>query len=403
MKNIVLIILDGLGDRPCQELENRTPLQAAYHPNMNYMASKGINGLMSPISVGIRSGSDTSHMSLLGYDPDKYYPGRGPFEALGLGMDIKPGDLAFRANFATSENGMIKDRRAGREYKGNEELAEAISIDMGDYSFRVRAGVEHRAALVISGPYLSDKVGDSDPHKENLPAMEIEALDQNAIKTSEILNKYLKEARRILENHSVNTERVRNGKLPGNELLIRSAGKVPDIPSFEEKYGFKGACAVGIPWLKGLCRLLGMHAEEVEGATGTVGSNYSGKIKSAISLSEKYPFVLVNIKATDVAGHDGNPVLKRQVIEDADSSFNLFRQASGRLVVAVTGDHSTPCTVKDHSGDPVPVMIFSDGLLHDGVSFFDEFHSASGPLRITSNDLMNILLELSDRAEKVGS
>ncbi|MGC8608642.1 MAG: 2,3-bisphosphoglycerate-independent phosphoglycerate mutase [Thermoplasmata archaeon] len=400
---MILIILDGLGDRPSIDLHGRTPLQAAYHPNMNYMASKGINGLMHPISVGIRSGSDTSHMSLLGYDPEKYYPGRGPFEALGVEMDIKPGDLAFRSNFATSVDGIVLDRRAGREFEGNQKLADAVSFDIGDYSFKVKAGVEHRAALVVSGPYLSDRVTDSDPHKEGLPVKEIEPLDENARKTSEILNEYLKRARKILRDNPVNLDRKKNGKLPGNELLIRSPGKVPDIPSFKEKYGFNGACAVGIPWLKGLCRLLGMHVENVEGATGTVGSNYLGKIRSAISLSEKYPFVLVNIKATDVAGHDGNPVQKRNVIEDSDAAFTGLRQISDKTVISITGDHSTPCTVKDHSGDPVPIVFFSDGVLHDGADMFDEYHSSSGSLRMTSNDVMNMLLELSDRAEKIGS
>ncbi|WP_297026570.1 2,3-bisphosphoglycerate-independent phosphoglycerate mutase [Thermoplasma sp.] len=403
MKSIILIVLDGVGDRPGKDLQGRTPLQAAYRPNLNWIASHGINGIMHPISAGIRCGSDTSHMSLLGYDPKVYYPGRGPFEALGLGMDIQSGDLAFRANFATSRDGVIIDRRAGRENRGNEDLARSISIDMGEYRFRVRSGVEHRAALVVSGPDLSDRIGDSDPHREGLPPERIRPTDPSGNRTADVMNAYLDEARRILSDHEVNRERMKNGRLPGNELLVRSAGKVPDIPSFWEKNHMKGACVVGSPWLKGLCRLLKMDVFDVPGATGTIGSNYSGKIEKASALAENHDFVLVNIKATDVAGHDGNYLLKRDVIEDIDMAMEPLKSIGDRSVVCITGDHSTPCSFRDHSGDPVPVVFFTDGVLNDGVHLFDEFSSAKGSLRITSYNVMDILMQLAGRSEKFGS
>ncbi|CAC11555.1 conserved hypothetical protein [Thermoplasma acidophilum] len=403
MKSIILIVLDGLGDRPGSDLQNRTPLQAAFRPNLNWLASHGINGIMHPISPGIRCGSDTSHMSLLGYDPKVYYPGRGPFEALGLGMDIRPGDLAFRANFATNRDGVIVDRRAGRENKGNEELADAISLDMGEYSFRVKSGVEHRAALVVSGPDLSDMIGDSDPHREGLPPEKIRPTDPSGDRTAEVMNAYLEEARRILSDHRVNKERVKNGRLPGNELLVRSAGKVPAIPSFTEKNRMKGACVVGSPWLKGLCRLLRMDVFDVPGATGTVGSNYRGKIEKAVDLTSSHDFVLVNIKATDVAGHDGNYPLKRDVIEDIDRAMEPLKSIGDHAVICVTGDHSTPCSFKDHSGDPVPIVFYTDGVMNDGVHLFDELSSASGSLRITSYNVMDILMQLAGRSDKFGS
>ncbi|PYB68697.1 2,3-bisphosphoglycerate-independent phosphoglycerate mutase [Thermoplasma sp. Kam2015] len=403
MKSIILIVLDGLGDRPGYELKNRTPLQAAFRPNLNWIASHGINGIMHPISPGIRCGSDTSHMSLLGYDPKIYYPGRGPFEALGLGMNINPGDLAFRANFATNINGKITDRRAGRENRGNDALASAISIDMGDYKFRVKSGVEHRAALVVSGPDLSDRITDSDPHKEGLPPERIRSLDPSADRTAEVINAYLDRAREVLSNHEVNRERAKNGKLPGNELLIRSPGKVPDIPSFLEKNHMRGACVVGSPWLKGLCSLLRMDVFDVPGATGTVGSNYRGKIEKAVQLTESHDFILVNIKATDVAGHDGNYLLKREVIEEIDKGLEPLRTIGERTVLCITGDHSTPCSFRDHSGDPVPIVFYTEGVMNDGVQFFDEFSSSFGALRITSYNVMDILMQLAGRSEKFGS
>ena len=404
MKKIVLIVMDGLGDRPIASLGNRTPLQAAFRPGMNTMARDGITGLMFPVSQGIRSGSDTSHLSILGYDTVKVYTGRGPFEAMGLGMDVRKGDVAFRANFASrSKDGKIEDRRAGRLSENTEEICSAISMVLDGVQFTVKPGVEHRAALVMHGPGLSEKVTDSDPHEAGLPPCEVKPMDSDASRTAELLNRYLSKVREILDKHPFNVKRSGKGEPPANELLIRGAGKAPEIEDFNQKYGMKGACVVGIPMIAGICGLAGMDVIKAPGVTGRVDSDYESKIRTTISALRDHDFVLVNVKGPDIAGHDRNPELKRDVIEKADRAFRQLLGLKGEVVVAVTGDHSTPCTYADHSGDPVPLLIYAGGNRVDPSERFDEVSCVSGSLRIQSGDLMQYLLNVSDRAEKYGA
>lgn len=403
MKNILLIILDGLGDRPNSVLGGRTALQAAFRPNMNFLAAMGTNGLMSPVKNGLKVGSDTSHLSLLGYDPTEFYSGRGPFEAMGIGMEVRPGDVAFRANFGTRENGVITDRRAGRIEKGNRELCRSLNMEIDGVEFFVKEGVEHRAALVIRGDGISDKVTDSDPHVTGKAPHRIEGLTDDAERTAGALNLFLKRSREILDSSEINIQRDKEGKPRGNELLIRGAGMAPVLPDFTEKYHMKGACVVGIPMISGICQLLGMDVVTHPGATGRVDTDYDGKIKTAIRALKDHDFVLVNIKATDIAGHDGDALLKRDVIEKIDHAFEPLKDILEDTVIAITGDHSTPCSTMEHSGDSVPVTFVSEGMRRDSARFFDEYSALKGELRITSNDVMNYLLGLSDRAEKYGA
>lgn len=403
MKKLMLIIMDGLGDRPNDALNGKTPLQAAFRPNLNRLASSGQNGLMSPVRNGLKVGSDTSHLSLLGYDPVEFYSGRGPFEAMGLGMDVKPGDIAFRANFATRENGIVTDRRAGRVEEGNDRLCDGLNMEIDGVRFFVKEGVEHRAALVMRGKGLSDRITDSDPHVVGKPPSEITAIEPEAEFTAQALNRFLEKARGILDSADVNRKRKENGIALGNELLLRGAGMAPVLPAFNEIYGMKGACVVGIPMISGICGLIEMDVIRHPGATGRVDTDYAGKIRTAVKALEDHDFVLVNIKATDIAGHDGDPVLKRDVIEMADEAFAPLLDILDGTVVAITGDHSTPCETGEHSGDAVPIVFATGGIRRDGVHFYDEISAACGPLRITSMDVMTYLMQLSDRAEKYGA
>ena len=404
MKKILMIVLDGLGDRPNDALNGRTALQAAYRPNLNRLARKGLNGLMAPINEGIRVGSDTSHLSLLGFNPLEVYTGRGPFEAMGLGMDVKSGDVAFRANFSTRDSSqIITDRRAGRIANGTDKLAQSLNMEIDGVEFFVQEGVEHRAALVVRGEGLSDKVTDSDPHSTGLKANRVEATSKEGEFTASIINRFLEKARTILDEHEVNKERVKKGLPPANELLIRGPGTAPMLGNFSEKFGMKGACVVGIPMIAGICNLVGMEVVKYKGATGRVDTDYYGKVGKAIQSLEDHDFVLLNIKATDIAGHDGDPELKRDVIEKIDHAFGQLLNITDDAVIAITGDHSTPCSTKDHSGDPVPVLFITDGIRTDNVEFYDEVSAACGALRITSNDIMPYLMQLSDRSEKYGA
>lgn len=396
--------MDGLGDRPNPVLHGKTALQAAYRPNLNYLASLGLNGVMHPIGPGIRSGSDTSHLSLLGYDPKEVYTGRGPFEALGLGLNVLPGDIAFRANFGTSDSdGTVLDRRADRISQGTDRLASSLNMEIDGYSFMVREGVEHRAALVIHGPGLSSAVTDSDPHEVGKKVEIVEGRDEAGIRTANLVNRFLENAENILRDHPVNAERVRSGLKRANVLLLRGAGKAPELLPFREKYRMKGACIAGIPMITGLCNMLGMDIIKVKGATGRTDTNYEGKIDALINVLKTHDFVILNFKGTDVAGHDGDPVLKRSVIERVDRAIAPLKDLLDDTVIAITGDHSTPCELKDHSGDHVPIVFVTSGMLSDGVKRFDEISCMKGALEINSISVMDYLLQISNRSDKYGA
>lgn len=397
---ILFFVLDGASDRP---VGNMTPLQSAITPNLDKLADTGISGIMDTISPGIRPGSDTAHLSLLGYDPYKYYTGRGPFEAAGVGIDVQPGDVAFRCNFATLEDGNIVDRRAGR-IRETSELARSISenVDVGvDFIFKESTG--HRAAMLLRGEGLSADVTSNDPKKEDKPIKEFHANSPEAEKTAKVLNDFVAQSIKVLEDHPVNIERKNSGKPQANVILARGAGLVPEMMSFEAKYGLKPAVVAAAGLVIGIGKMCGMEHIGFDGGTGGVDSDVMGKVKTALKALEDHDFVLVNIKGADEAGHDGAFEKKRDFISKVDEAFTDVLDLKDTMVV-VTADHSTPVSIRDHSADPVPIMINGDGVRVDNVCAYNEIDAAKGGLhRIKGMDLMHILMDLINRTEKFGA
>jgi 2,3-bisphosphoglycerate-independent phosphoglycerate mutase len=405
-KKILVLICDGLGDRAVKELGHRTPLQAARKDNLDFFASNGLCGLMDTIAPGIRPGSDTAQLSLFGYDPYEVYTGRGPFEAAGVGMDLEPGDVAFRCNFATVDDNMkVIDRRAGRINKGTKALAKELNgMNIEGVQVIFQEAVEHRAALVLRGEGLFSKITDVDPHEEG-PVLESKPLSKGAEKTARILNEFVKRSHEILKEHEVNVKRREEGLPQANIVLPRGAGVFPKIENFSELYGMRAACIAGVGLIKGICRAVGMELIEVDGATGTLDTDMMAKAMAAVEALKEYDFVYVNVKAGDLCGHDGQAQKKVEVIEKIDKMVGYLRaNMPGNVCLVITADHSTPVTVKDHSGDPVPILIHSSDIRRDDVKHFDEVSVGSGALgRIRGRELMPILLNLSNRAEKFGA
>ncbi|MDI6888358.1 MAG: 2,3-bisphosphoglycerate-independent phosphoglycerate mutase [Methanocellales archaeon] len=397
---ILLVILDGASDRP---VKGKTPLQLANTPHLDKIASMGISGIMDPIAPGIRPGSDVAHLALLGYDPCDIYTGRGPFEAAGAGIPVKKGDVAFRCNFATKKNDVIVDRRAGR-IRETGELVRAIQKGVHlDVTFMFEKSAGHRAALVLRGNGLDSNVSDSDPKHDGEAVRNVRALKPDAEKTARILNEFTKQAEYILERHPINVERVKANKSPANTIIMRGAGTVPDIKIFSEKYGLKGAVIAATALVIGIGRICGLNYIETKGATGGVDSNVDAKVKNAIDALKKHDFVLLSIKGADEVSHDGNVKEKIQFINKIDDALALIVDLKDVLVV-VTADHSTPVAVKDHSADPVPVMIAGPGVRADGVRAYDEVSAATGGLnRIRSMNLMPILMDLINKTKKFGA
>ena len=406
-RKILLIIFDGLGDRPVTELGHKTPLEAAPKPNLDWFAANGMNGLLDPIGPGIRPGSDTSHLALFGYDPMKVYTGRGPFEAVGVGIELEKGDVAFRCNFATVDEELtLTDRRAGRIKDGTEQLAKTLDgLKLGRVKVLFRAGTEHRAALVFRGKGLSPKVSDTDPHEEGKKILTSEPLESKGKATAKVLNTFTRKAYDLLKDHPVNRARIAKGEAPANMVVARGAGIAPELEPIAQKFGVKAAGIAGVALIKGMFRAVGMDVLDVKGATGGLDTDMVAKAEAAIKALKSYDLVVVNIKAADLCGHDGQPSEKIKVIERIDQMMGHLKTDLGPdVIVALTADHSTPVAIKDHSGDPVPVTIFGEGIRVDEIPHFDERSVARGALgRIRGQDLMSILMDHANRTEKFGA
>ncbi len=406
---VLLLIIDGVSDRPCPELRNLTPLQAAATPVLDRLAAEGICGIMDTIAPGIRPGSDTSHLSLLGYPPEDYYTGRGPLEAVGTGITMEPGMIGFRCNYATLDAaGKVSDRRAGRIHD-TADLTRAVmeGVDLSDYGIVIvfRSGTGHRAALAFRGPGLGSCVSSNDPKTDGVSPPPFRPLRDSTAdkKTADALNSFVRQAEAILADHPLNRDRNTRGLAPATTILIRGAGEMGDYPPFSERYGLSGSVIAAATLINGIGTAVGLRRVPVAGATGSTTTNLSGKVEAALSELKTQDFVLLNIKGADETGHDGDVAGKRDFIERIDSAIEPFLSVEGLLIV-VCADHSTPCSVRDHSADPVPLVIRGDGVRTDAVSTFDEIACAQGGLnRIPGSALMPVICDLINRTKKYGA
>ncbi|MEM3422650.1 MAG: 2,3-bisphosphoglycerate-independent phosphoglycerate mutase [Candidatus Bilamarchaeaceae archaeon] len=398
--SVILLIIDGLGDLPTP----KTPLQAAKKPNIDRLAKEGITGLFSPIKRGMVPGSDTSHLRIFGYDPDIFYPGRGPLEALGVGINLKEGDIAFRANFATIKDGRIIDRRAGRiETTEAKSLEKYLNTRIEDVDIIYKHSVDHRGAVVFRGPKLSDRVCDSDPHIIDSSIINSFALDKSpeAEKTARILNRYMEYCISVLSKAEENKKREQNGKLPANALLLRGAGTYTPVPSITKRFCIKGVCIAGGALYRGVARYVGMDVIMLPSKEDD--KILQERAYAAVKATNDYDLVFLHVKGCDNAGHDGNFEQKKKTIEAVDRNIIPIIAKSGASII-ITGDHSTPVSRKEHSGHEVPILIWSKEERKDNVKKFDEMSCMNGGLgHIRGKDLMPIILNILKKAEKYGS
>lgn len=401
------MVMDGLGDRAVKELGYRTPLQSAEKPNLDWFARNGTSGCMDVIAPGVRPGSDTSHLALLGYDPYEVYTGRGPFEAAGVGLLGKKGDIAFRCNFATVDHKMdVLDRRAGRiKEPDTTELVRSLEgLEVNGFKAIVREATEHRAVLLLKGDGLDPNVTDADPHGV-AKVQASRALTPGAQRTADAVNEFVRKSYEILDAHPVNIRRRKEGLLPANVLLPRGGGEFPNIEPFDERYGMTASCVAGVSLIKGICRVCGLEIIEAAGATGGLDTDMLSKARTALKELDRKDLVLMNIKAADIASHDGDPKRKLEVIGRLDAMAGELRKGLPEgSVVAFCADHCTPVGRMDHSGDPVPLTICSETSIRDGVRSYDEVSCSAGALgRIRGKDLLPILIDRVDRSKKFGA
>jgi 2,3-bisphosphoglycerate-independent phosphoglycerate mutase len=394
MKKILLIIIDGLGDEPIPKLKNKTPLEAANTPNLNFLAKNGICGLVKPFLFPKekKPSSEGTHIALFGFKD--YFLGRGPYEAAGARIKMKKGDIAFRGNFATvNENLKVIDRRAGRVEKTQSLIKALKKIKIKGFKFLIKKSYGHRFVLVLRGKNLSPKISSNDPQKVGVKVKEILPLDKSRKSkiTAQILNQFLEMAHQILKEHPFNKERVKKGLLPANYLLIRGAGELKKTPTFKEKYNLNAAYIAGGALYKGIAKILGMKEIFVKGANGFFNTNLKGKILAAKKGLKKYDFIFLHIKAADTFAEDGNFIGKMKFIEKIDKNLKPILDLKNTLIV-VTGDHSTSSLLKRHCKREIPILIYGEGK--DGVEKFSEKECQKGKLgKIRQAGLIEKILE----------
>lgn len=400
-KRVILLVIDGLGDRPVEEFAGLTPLEFANTENLDKLAKLSECGIMHTLGRGKRPGGDVAHLALLGYDIETYYTGRGPIDTTGTGFDLKKGDVALRGNLGSVDiDGVITDRRVGRDFDTAPFLNELDGLEIEGIRFMVKPGIAHRAGVVLRGENLSDSITDADPLEPNVPAQRVEPTDdtEEAKFTADVLNKFLSTSHTILEKLELNEARRRMGKLPANTLLVRGAGVYNGIPGFNERYGLSASCIAGSWYQKCLGRYLGMKVLNVPGATGMANTDIGAKFRVALGQLETQDFVFVHIKAADFLGRDGNPQGKKDFIEKIDRAVKLFLRLPDDVLVAVTSGYCTPCDLRTHSADPVPVMFCGKGVRTDEVDAFGERTCARGILGyIEGKDIMPHILNLIGR------
>jgi len=424
---LIYVVIDGLGDLPIKELGDETPLGFAETPNLDSLASKGRLGLMYTVGKGIAPESDIAVISILGYDPFKYHVGRGPIEAYGAGLSMKDGDLALRCNFATlGPDKKIVDRRVGRTLTTEEasKLSEAINQEVklesfpAEFEFKNTLG--HRAVLVIKSKDLplSAEITNTDPAYERVKGLGIAKPEfemvlkecmpledtEEARRAAQLVNEFTEKSHEVLDRHEVNKRREAEGELKANVILSRDAGdEIPRFFNINEHYGVRFACLADMPVERGISRIAGMHLIDIPPPTKDMKADSDLRIRRLMEIYPSFDCFYIHIKGPDEPGHDGDFKRKAKIISEIDKFF--FGELLSRIdlketLICVTADHSTPCSLKGHSDDPVPLLIAGGNIKPDGITKFSEKTCKNGSLGLLKHgtELIPMLMKIFKEA-----
>jgi 2,3-bisphosphoglycerate-independent phosphoglycerate mutase len=379
---VILLLGDGMADEPLEELDGKTPLEAARIPNMDRIAREGACGMLRTIPSGFEAGSDIANLSILGYDPAVYYTGRGPLEAASLGIDLGPKDVAYRCNLVTVQEDILQDFSAGHiSSREGAILLEALQHVLK--GVRLHAGLSYRNLLILPSGQGAvtvpphDVVGQAiGPHLPSGP-------------DGPLLRSCMERSETLFREHPVNRERIANGKPPATMIWPWSGGKKPRLPAFREKYGRSAGMISAVDLLKGIARYAEMEVIEVPGATGYLDTDYQAKAEYALQALERLDFVYVHVEAPDEAGHLGSIEEKIRAIESFDGVVGtILSRFEG--VVAVLPDHPTPIRVRTHTPDPVPFAVLGKG--RDDCTAFSEREAVAGSYgQIEGRDFLSLL------------
>jgi len=357
MKYVVLVP-DGAADKPIDEFDGMTALEAAHMPNIDRLSQLGSQGIVRTVPKGMQPGSDVAQMSLLGYNPKKFYNGRAPIEAIAQGIALKEDDWVFRCNLVTYADGKMADHSAGHiSTEEGRKLLNEIENCLGSRSVKFYPGVSYRHLCVINGINFDTKT--KPPHdiigkkiSKNLPTG----------KNAEILTEMMAKSQNLFENHEINKVRKDLGENPVSSIWLWGEGQKTVMDSFKDRYGIKGVTITAVDLVRGLSKLIGFDIVEVEGATGYADTNYSGKANAAIKALEDHDLVFIHVEGPDEAGHSGNAQVKKHALEQIDKYIvgpvsKSLEEGSEKWRIMILPDHATPVSTQGHTGEPVPFMI----------------------------------------------
>jgi 2,3-bisphosphoglycerate-independent phosphoglycerate mutase len=392
----VVILGDGMADRPLESLSGKTPLQAAHTPNMDMIAREGRCGLARTVPEDMPPGSDVANLSVMGYDSHKYYTGRAPLEAAAMGIKLEEDDIAFRYNLVTVENGIMEDYSAGHiTSEEGRELIRALKPLMP--AERLYAGVSYRNLLILKAGAQAVCTPPHDitdrPIKDYMPRG----------KDAELLVGLMEAAKPLLASHPINMRRITEGKRPANMIWLWGQGPAPSMPTFQEKFGLKGAMISAVDLLKGIGVYAGLEVIDVPGATGTIDTNYEGKVEAALKALERVDFVYLHIEAPDEAAHEGDVRLKIKALELFDRNvvgpmIEGLKKRGKDWRVLLMPDHATPIEIRTHNHDPVPFAIMGRGILPDDAQSFDEDAAKRGGYgTMEATELVGMMIRLDQK------
>lgn len=395
----LIVLGDGMADRPTKELEGKTPLQVASKPNIDMLAKRGTVGLVRTIPNGCTAGSDVANLSVLGYDPRAYYTGRAPLEALSMGVKLEEGDLAVRTNLVTLSSHESFNEKRMVDYSAGEIPTEQSSILMqsiekalGNEKFHFYPGVAYRHLMVVKDGESSTVL--TPPH--DISGQRIDDYLPEGEDAEEYTNLII-ESGKILENHPVNVKREEEGNRPATHIWFWGGGTKPELPSFSEKYGLSGAVVSAVDLMRGIAKGTGMSAPKVRGATGTLQTNWNGKISAAIEQYESgKDFVYIHLEAPDECSHQGDIRGKVAAIERVDyvlgKMYAYLKDTGKDFRIAVLPDHATPLNIMTHSSEPVPYLIYKSDQEVQGCPEYNEEDAQNGPFLDDAGLIMKTLI-----------
>jgi len=376
-----MLIMDGAAGLPLPEHDGKTSLELAHTTNLDRMAESGAVGLARTVPAGFEPDSAVACMSLFGYDPKVYYSGRAPIEAVSLGIPIDPGESLFRCNLVTVRDGAMVSHSAG--YITTDEahqLVDALNQALGNDSIRIFPGVSYRNILKLKGAEDTALAICTPPH--DIPGKPVADYLPRG-KGSKALLDLMSRSEAVLKNHPVNKKRIARGELPATTIwLFWGSGNIRQMPSFLKTYGKKAAVTSAVNLLQGLGKMADMALLQIPGVTDGLDNDYEAQAAGALEALKRYDIVIIHIEAPDEAGHTGSVDEKVKALERIDSSVvkRLLERRGESLRILVSADHPTPITIRTHTSDPVPFLLWGDSIGHNGAARLTEHEAKKSGL-----------------------